>query len=157
MGDSALRPLVLVVDDNEDQLLMLEALFDLATYDVIAATSVAAARAILATTTRAIDAVVADMMLEDGTAFDVLAAFDAADRHPRVAVVLSGMAAQEDIDRSTAAGFDAHLAKPTRGTDLLEAIAAGLRVRPSGIRVNAGRAEAEVPCGPARSARASRR
>ncbi len=157
MSDSALRPLVLVVDDNEDQLLMLEALLDLATYDVMAVTSVAAVRAILATTPRAIDALVADMMLQDGTAFDVLAAFDAADRLPRVAVVLSGMAAHEDVVRTTAAGFDAHLAKPTGGADLLEVLAAGLRVRRSGMRVKAGCDEAEDPCGPTRSARASRR
>jgi CheY-like chemotaxis protein len=42
-------------------------------------------------------------------------------------IVLSGSEAAEDLDRTRAAGFTAHLVKPTTGAELVRAIEEGLR------------------------------
>ncbi len=123
--------LVLVVDDDCDHLLMLEALLDAAGYTVITATSCAEGRALL--NEREIDALVADFSLGDGTASDLLR--DLGSRRPRVALVLSGFDASEDVTRTLDAGFDAHLVKPTSIDVLRETLAEGLRRSPSGVRL----------------------
>ena len=132
--------LVLVVDDDCDHLLMLEALLDSAGYTVITATSCAEGRSLLMQ--REFDALVADFSLGDGTASDLLRGLG--DRRPRVALVLSGFDASEDVTRTLAAGFDAHLVKPTSIDVLRETLAEGLRKSPSGIRL-ASRADDSVP------------
>jgi DNA-binding response OmpR family regulator len=133
MAEAEARALVLVVDDDEDQLLMLEALLDAVGYEVVTATSCRAGRAILVE--RTVDALIADFSLGDGTAYDLMTGLES--RRPRVALVLSGFDANDDIKRTLAAGFDAHLVKPTRMELLREALADGLRRRPSGIRFSA--------------------
>lgn len=163
MTERELRPLVLVVDDNEDQLVMLEALLDLEGYDVITASSVASVAAVVAAATgptagdgrasRVLDALVADMGLGDGTAHDVMSELRAIDRRPRVAVVVSGFDANEDIEGTLLAGFDAHLCKPTSGDDLLAIMAEGLRKRPSGIRPTQASATATATAAASRRAR----
>lgn len=123
--------LVLVVDDDCDHLLMLEALLDDAGYTVITATSCAEGRALLME--RDVDALVADFSLGDGTASELIR--DLGDRRPRVALVLSGFDASEDVERTLDAGFDAHLVKPTSIDLLREKLAEGLRKSPSGVRL----------------------
>lgn len=132
------RPLVLVVDDDEDHLLMLEALLDAVGYDVVTAASCAAARKVLQE--RVIDALLADLSLGDGTALDLLR--DIGTRRPRVAIVLSGFDSTEDVARTVQAGYDAHLAKPTAVELLRETIAEGLRHHPSSVRLTASSADA---------------
>ncbi len=127
---------VLVVDDDGDHLLMLEALLAMAGYTVITATSCAEGRALLQE--RQVDALVADFSLGDGTASELMR--ELGDRRPRVALVLSGFDASEDIDRTLEAGFDAHLVKPTSIDLLRELLAEGLRRSPSGIRLTPGKA-----------------
>lgn len=126
--------LVLVVDDDADHLLMLEALLEATGYAVITATSCAEGRALLMS--RRIDALVADYSLGDGTASDLLR--DLGESRPRVALVLSGFDANEDVARTLEAGFDAHLVKPTSIDLLRELLAEGLRKSESGIRLAAG-------------------
>ncbi len=131
-GDGSL---VLVVDDDCDHLLMLEALLDAAGYTVITATSCAEGRAVLRE--HDVDALVADYSLGDGTASDLMR--DLGDRRPRVALVLSGFDAHEDVERTLDAGFDAHLVKPTSIDVLRCALAAGLReARRTGADVGQG-------------------
>jgi DNA-binding response OmpR family regulator len=127
---------VLVVDDDTDHLMMLEALLETAGYTVIAATSCFEGRAVLMK--REVDALVADYSLGDGTASDLVRGLG--DRRPRVALVLSGFDASEDVARTLDAGFDAHLVKPTSIDLLRELLSEGLRKSPSGIRLTAGRA-----------------
>jgi DNA-binding response OmpR family regulator len=134
MVQSRAGALVLVVDDDCDHLLMLEALLDSAGYTVITATSCAEGRAILKD--HEIDALVADFSLGDGTASELLR--DLGDRRPRVALVLSGFDASEDVARTLEAGFDAHLVKPTSIDVLRDALAEGLRKSPSGVRLKTG-------------------
>lgn len=133
MGQPEPRPLVLVVDDDEDHLLMLEALLEAVGYDVVTAGSCAAGRKVLHE--RPVDALLADLSLGDGTALDLLR--DIGTRRPRVAIVLSGFDSSEDVARTVQAGYDAHLAKPTPVELLRETIANGLRHHPSGIRISA--------------------
>ena len=131
MDEAAGRPLVLVVDDDPDHLLMLEILLDSVGYRVVTAGSCEDALDVLAT--RNIDVLVSDLFLGDGTAMDLLEGIGA--RRPAFALVVSGSDASEDVDRTLEAGFDAHLVKPTPIDKLREVIAAGLRRHPSEIRL----------------------
>ncbi len=125
-------PLVLVVDDDEDHATMLEVALEGAGFRVLTAHSVAEARAVLGA--RPIDALVSDLGLGDGTCFDILVD---APRKPRIAIVLSGSDAPDDVERSHEAGFFAHLVKPTSVEELSRVIAEGLR-RSSGAYPKAG-------------------
>lgn len=128
MGDP--RPIVLVVDDDEDHVMMLEVALQAEGYDVLTATSCERAREVL--TTQHVDALVADLTLGDGTSVDLLQALD---QRPRVSVVLSGFDAAEDQERTRAAGFDEHLVKPTPLDRLLGVLSEGLRRRQSVMRL----------------------
>ena len=128
MGDP--RPIVLVVDDDEDHVMMLEVALQAEGYDVLTATSCESAREVL--TTKHVDALVADLTLGDGTSVDLLQALE---HRPRVSVVLSGFDAAEDQERTRAAGFDEHLVKPTPLDRLLSVLSEGLRRRESVMRL----------------------
>lgn len=133
--------LVLVVDDDGDHLLMLEALLETAGYSVLTATSCAEGRALLME--HDVDALVADYSLGDGTASELLRGLGA--RRPRVALVLSGFDAREDIERTLEAGFDAHLVKPASIDLLKELLAKGLRKSESGVRLATGQSAQATP------------
>jgi len=124
------RTVVLVVEDEPDHLLMLQFALESFGCDVVAAPSFAAGRAALAA--QHFDVLIADFFLGDGTAVALLDGLG--DRRPRLAIVMSGLDGDEDIDRSLAAGYDAHLVKPTSLDTLREVISAGLGRQGSGIR-----------------------
>lgn len=145
MGQPGEGTTVLVVDDDDDHAFTLEAILELDGFAVLVASSRAAARVILES--RQVDVLLADLSLGDGTALDLL---ENLDRRPRVAIVLSGIDRASDIERTIAAGFDAHLAKPADLYLLRETIASGLR-HASGIRMVEGGA-----CADPRFRRASR-
>lgn len=114
--------LVLVVDDDLDHCMMLELALQLRGYRVMTATSRKEALRELAESP--VDVLVCDLTLGDGTALDVI--HDTI-RKPDVSIVLSGFDSDEDRQRSLAAGFDAHLVKPTPIDTLLDTIAAVMR------------------------------
>lgn len=99
---------VMVVDDDEDNALVLEAALQLAGFEVTVARSMHDARAVLAQTS--VDVLVTDYSLGDGDAVELMASLGR--RRPRVAILVTGYGSPEDHDRSHAAGFDAHLLKP---------------------------------------------
>ena len=131
MGESEPLPVVLVVDDDVDHCTMLEVALECRGYRVATAYSYREAVEIL--TTRELDALVCDLTLGDGTALDVLRG--AGDRRPRVAIVLSGFDSDEEQERSLAAGFEAHLVKPTPIDTLIDVLARGMRRPRSGMRL----------------------
>jgi DNA-binding response OmpR family regulator len=104
------RPSVLVVDDDEDSAFVLEAALELAGFSVRVAFSCREARAALETAPA--DALVSDLSLGDGDAFDLLASLRS--NRPRVAILVTGYGSEEDKARSKAAGFCAHLVKPVQ-------------------------------------------
>jgi DNA-binding response OmpR family regulator len=126
------RPVVLVVDDDLDHATMLEVALEASGFEVVTAYSCRDAQEALSR--RAVDAMVADLTLGDGTAIDVL---QGAARRPRVSIVLTGMDSDEDVERTRAAGFSAHFVKPTSIDDLTDALREGLARRTSGFVVSA--------------------
>jgi len=102
------KPRVLVLDDDEDNRMILETALLADGFDVSTAASTAEARSMLEAD-RA-DALVTDLALGDGDAFELMAALGAS--RPKVAVLVTGYDGAEDRARARAAGFDAHLVKP---------------------------------------------
>jgi DNA-binding NtrC family response regulator len=99
---------VLVVDDDEDNALVLEAMLTSNGFVVRTAASCHEARTILATSS--VDALVTDFSLGDGDAHQLLASLGS--KPPRVSVVVTGFGSAEDRAKSHAAGFHAHFVKP---------------------------------------------
>ena len=114
-----LKPSVLVLDDDDDNLSLLEAALAARGFEVRTAASSAEALAALAE--RPVDALVTDYSLGDGDAAALLAALG--ERRPKVAIVVTGHGSPEAHERSRVAGFDAHLVKPVA----FEALEAALR------------------------------
>lgn len=147
MGEAAELPVVLVVDDDVDHCTMLEVALEARGYAVIAAYSCRGA--LEAVRSQRVDAAVCDLTLGDGTALDFMRA--AGDRRPPVAVVLSGFDSPEDQERSLAAGFSAHLVKPTSVDILVDALSRGLGRPRSGLRLAKAPAVSAAP--PAKKAK----
>jgi DNA-binding response OmpR family regulator len=103
-----LKPTVVIVDDDEDNVLVLEAALEVAGFDVKIARSLREARSVLESAPA--DALVTDYALGDGTAVDLLVGLGA--RRPHVAILVSGYGSPEDVARSREVGFDAHFVKP---------------------------------------------
>ena len=121
-----LKPTVVVVDDDEDNVFVLEALLEKAGFSVKVAHSCREAREVLEATPA--DALVSDLSLGDGDALELLASLGA--RRPRVAVLVTGYGSAEDLERSRAAGFHAHLVKPIAVEQLERALRSGLAPAP---------------------------
>jgi CheY-like chemotaxis protein len=130
-----LKPTVLVLDDDEDNVQILEAALESSGFEVRMARSCAEAHALLAATP--VDALVTDFALGDGDALELMAALGP--RRPKVAVLVTGYGSAEDQARSRAAGFDAHLVKPIALDDLEVALRRGLE------REHAKRPSSEPP------------
>lgn len=103
-----LKPTIVVVDDDEDNVLVLEAALESFGFAVRIAHSCQQAREVLEASPA--DALVSDFSLGDGDALELLASLGA--KRPRVAVLVTGYGSAEDQERSRAAGFYAHLVKP---------------------------------------------
>ena len=100
---------ILLVDDHEDTNRSLSLLLGRRGYKVQAATSLASAEVLWSL--EPFDVLVCDMNLPDGSGLELLGRL--ADHPPRLgAIILSGYNTDEDIDRSLAAGYKAHLGKP---------------------------------------------
>ena len=123
---------VLVVDDEPGVRFGIRDFLEQHGYEVEEAESCREAQRLFRTSRP--DIVIADYMMSDGTALDLVSGLPT-DRRPRVAIVLSGFDSVDDIQRTLQAGFDAHLAKPTPLDVLREVIAQGLRRSASGVRL----------------------
>jgi len=117
---------ILVVEDDADSAMMLSMLLTLHGYRVTVASSVADA---FRQASPPPDMLVSDLKLPDGTGLDLITALRRAGVNVP-AIVLSGFARVEDLERSKAAGFAAHLVKPVDMPTLLATIERILRASP---------------------------
>jgi DNA-binding NtrC family response regulator len=125
-----LKPTVVIVDDDEDNVFVLQAALEVAGFEVKVARSVKEARTVL--DGERVDALVSDYSLGDGDAVDLMTALGA--KRPRVAVLVTGHSTPEHVARSRAAGFDAHLVKPIALDQLERVLFAGLGSHPESVR-----------------------
>lgn len=109
---------VLLVEDHADTAFVLARLLEKLGYTVDTAHSAAEARAKFGTGSP--DVLIIDLLLPDGTGTDLLKELRA--RRPIRAIAFSALGMEADIQRSRAAGFDAHLTKPATVIELDAAI-----------------------------------
>ena len=108
-GGAAPPVKVLLVDDHADTNRSLQLLLGRRGYKVQTATSLTEARTLC--DLEQFDALICDMNLPDGSGLDLLPQLTV--HPPRLgAIIVSGYNTDEDIDRSLAAGYKAHLGKP---------------------------------------------
>ncbi|MDR3404510.1 MAG: hybrid sensor histidine kinase/response regulator [Chthoniobacter sp.] len=106
---------ILLLEDHEDTRETLARLLVRRGHQVSPAGSLRAARALAAS--GEFDVVISDLGLPDGEGTELLSAFAHAARHP-VSIALTGFGMEDDIQRTLAAGFVAHLTKPINMDEL---------------------------------------
>jgi PAS domain S-box-containing protein len=110
---------ILLLEDHESTRITLTQLLKRRRYNVVAAGSVAEARAIV--DAGGIDILVSDIGLPDGDGLELMA--DLRSRHAGlVGIAMTGYGTEQDISHSREAGFVTHLVKPVR----LEALESAL-------------------------------
>jgi len=109
---------ILLVEDNDDTSTAMQVLFERKGFTVIVAHSVQSALEIAKT--YACDLVISDIGLPDGDGFDVIRKLN--EIRPTRGIAISGFGMEEDVRRSLAAGFDAHLVKPIRFDELNDVV-----------------------------------
>jgi signal transduction histidine kinase len=118
------RPSVLLVDDNDDLRATLTQVLA-PRFEIEAAASVAAARQALARTVPA--AIVSDVMLPDGSGYEILAGVRGGRRFDRVPVILlTALSETDERVRGLAAGADDYVVKPFAGEELAARITAAI-------------------------------
>lgn len=123
---TGLKNTVLLVDDNEDTLALLRAIFESVDFTVLTATSVAAARSILVSQTPVIDLVLSDISMPVETGFDLLAWMrNTQNLQDHIPVLLITAALPEDENRIKGLTLGAvdYLVRPINNQELI------LRVR----------------------------
>lgn len=113
------RRCILVVDDHEDTLRSMKLLLNRLGYEVLAAENMT--DALRLAEERHFDILLSDIGLPDGSGLELLKRLRAVRNVP--ALALSGFGMDEDIDRSSEAGFADHLTKPVSIDRLQAAIA----------------------------------
>ena len=111
---SEARLKILMVDDDGDTRRILARLLSKCGHEVALADSVKAALNWL--DKQRFDALISDIGLPDGDGYELV--HEAKKRQPLKGIALSGFGTEEDVRRSTEAGFDFHLTKPVNFQDL---------------------------------------
>jgi PAS domain S-box-containing protein len=117
-GPAARSIRILLVEDHEPTRTTLAALLSRRRYDVIAAGTVAEARALAGS--RNFDLLITDIGLPDGNGYDLMN--ELGKKNHLRGIALTGYGMDHDVARSENAGFDAHLTKPVRIQSLEEAL-----------------------------------
>jgi signal transduction histidine kinase/CheY-like chemotaxis protein len=121
---------VLVVDDSADTTAMLRQLLEREGAEVAAATS--GSEALRIAEERSFDVVLSDLSMPGMDGFALLRELRSRPRTAAVpAIAVTGFGQEEDIARTRAAGFFAHLTKPVQIAQLIEATRAALASWPS--------------------------
>lgn len=111
---------VLLVEDHKPTSRALTQLLSRRNYQVVAADCVAAARA--AAARESFDVLISDIGLPDGNGYELMT--ELRDNYGLPGIALTGYGMEEDVNRSHAAGFIAHLTKPVSVQALDGALAA---------------------------------
>lgn len=110
---------ILLVEDHDDTRVVMTRLLKSFGFTVATATSVREAMELAAH--EKFDLLVSDIGLPDGSGIDIMTHLKA---HQKIkGIALSGFGQDDDVRRSTAAGFEQHLTKPVNFTTLKETIA----------------------------------
>jgi CheY-like chemotaxis protein len=118
-GAAAQRLKILLVDDHVDSARVIQKLLRADGHEVETATSVAGARRRLNET--GVDLLISDVGLPDGNGLDLMR--EAGGERAMRGIALSGYGSEDDVRRSLAAGFTAHLTKPVPISRLRQTIA----------------------------------
>jgi CheY-like chemotaxis protein len=118
---------ILLVEDHASTREAIQKLLTRRNYQVAAAANLAAARNLAAS--QRFDFVISDVGLPDGDGYQLMTELRALQPHLQ-GIAISGYGMDEDLQRSTAAGFTAHLVKPVSITAVERALA-GLRRPPA--------------------------
>lgn len=112
------KPRILLVEDHTATANAIGKYLRLLGYTVQIAQDVRCARELAGK--HDIDVLVADIALPDGTGWDLMR--ELRRDHPIRGIAISGFAGPADLERSTAAGFALHLAKPLSPDELTDAL-----------------------------------
>jgi CheY-like chemotaxis protein len=124
---AAERPLsILLVEDHTDTAEVMADLLETWGHRVEVASSLAEARAV-ALGNPALDLVLSDLGLPDGSGLDLMR--ELTERLALPGIALSGYGMEEDVRQSRAAGFRTHLTKPVT----MEALQAAIRETARGV------------------------
>jgi PAS domain S-box-containing protein len=109
---------ILIVEDHENTAAVMSKLLKRNGHEVVTATTVRQALHVLRTTP--LDLLVSDLGLPDGDGFEVMTELSKISDAKGIAI--SGYGMEEDLERSSRAGFSAHLTKPIDVQKLQETI-----------------------------------
>jgi CheY-like chemotaxis protein len=109
---------ILIVEDHETTATVMSKLLKRNGHEVVTASTVQQALAVLRTTP--LDLLVSDLGLPDGNGFEVMTELSKVSHAKGIAI--SGYGMEEDVERSSRAGFSAHLTKPIDVQKLQETI-----------------------------------
>jgi PAS domain S-box-containing protein len=109
---------ILIVEDHENTATVMSKLLKHSGHDVVTASTVRQALEVLHTTP--LDLLVSDLGLPDGNGFQVMR--ELAKISDAKGIAISGYGMEEDLERSSRAGFSAHLTKPIDVQKLQETI-----------------------------------
>ena len=116
---------VLLVEDNKEIMNINMRLFKMENYEITAALTLADARSALGKSRP--DVIVLDIMLPDGSGIDFIRELRSGENEGIPILLLTGLAAKEDILRGLKSGGDDYLTKPYDFDILLERVEALLR------------------------------
>ena len=119
------RRAILLVEDNEEIMYGNKRMFELEGYDTVTALTLAGAREAIGESRPG--AIVLDIMLPDGSGLDFMRELRESGNSGIPVLLLTGLAAKEDIIRGLKAGGDDYLTKPYDFSELLARIEALLR------------------------------
>lgn len=120
VGHDGDAPRILLVEDHQPTSMVLQRLMRKWGWEVVSASSVRLG--LEQARTRTFDLVVSDLGLPDGTGHELMSRLR--DQHGLKGVALSGYGMDQDVQKSLAAGFIAHLVKPINFDELRNAVAA---------------------------------
>jgi CheY-like chemotaxis protein len=111
--------IILLVEDHHDTITVMRMILERRGYSVHTAQSITSARQCI--TTRNYDVIICDILLRDGTGWELIEELKPS--HTFKSIALTGLAMKADAVMSLSVGFDRHINKPFNTAHLLTTIA----------------------------------